>query len=161
MTAETHQGNGVFQRDAISLPLLRPVSKPPSAPPPPEVAEPVEVQAPPATAAKTPPTVQSLAKLNLDLLDAGDKVVIRTANSTYNFEILRPYFSNVIPSKSTARTGEAILMGGLSDDGTEYTPNRVYVGGRLAYQFPDEESAILTSVVESIFWVAAKRHAAV
>ncbi len=165
--------NGVLQRDAIALPLLRPVSKPPSVPPPSETprngnahSEPLRDKLPAKTEASqeiappkpsSPPTVQSLKKLNLDILCVGDKVVVKTSNSTYNFEIHGPYLSKVIPSKSNARSGEVTLMGGLNTEGTEYTPNRAYVGGHIAYQFSDEESAILTSQIESIFWVAVRK----
>lgn len=179
MTAITHPGNGTLHRDAIALPMLRPVAKAVSSPSPylPEVPpvpavsgesavpvtpvakkpSPGPANGSPASAPSSPPTVQSVQKLNLDLLGQGDKVVVRTANSTYNFEIAAHHMCKVVPGKSTARSGEAILMGGTSADATEYTPDRVFVGGRMAYQFPDEDSAILTSVVESIFWVSARK----
>ncbi|MCX6971305.1 MAG: hypothetical protein NTV93_14295 [Verrucomicrobia bacterium] len=161
MTAITQPENGVLQHDAISLPLLRPVSKPPSAPVLPPYANGVaHAPAPaPAPAPSSPPTVQSVQKLNLDLLGNGDKVVVKTANSTYNFEMADHHLCKVIPSKSTARTGAAILMGGTNTDASEYSPNRILVGGRAAYQFADEDTAILTSAVESIFWVAARKPA--
>jgi len=104
-----------------------------------------------------PPAVQSLQKLRLEDLHAGDKVVVKTMNSTYSFEVGDDFHSKVVPSKASARSGEVILMGGLNLDLTEHTPNRVYVGGRMAYQFPDEESCILTSSVESIFRVPASK----
>jgi len=100
--------------------------------------------------------VQNVQKLNLDLLTEGHKVVIRTSNSTYNFEMLGDLRCKVIPGKPSARSGHAVLRGGLNADATEYLPNRILVGGRAAYQFDDEETAILTSVIESIFWVATK-----
>ena len=103
--------------------------------------------------------MQTIRKLDLDLLGNGDKVVVRTANSTYNFEMGEHHSCKVVPGKSSARTGEALLMGGTNADASEYTPDRILVGGRVAYQFPDEESAILTSVVESIFRVAAGKPA--
>lgn len=160
MIATTQPENGAMHRDAIALPLLRPVAKPASIPHrtpgyPTAVETPVAPPAPPAPS--SPPTVQSIPKLNLDLLMNGDKVVVRTANSTYNFEIADHHCCRVVPSKSTSRSGDAILMGGTNADATEYTPNRVFVGGRLAYQFPDEESAILTSLVDSIFLVSARK----
>ncbi len=159
MSAITQSENGALTREAISLPLLRPVSKPPSISAPAGHANGNAVPpAPiPAQGPGSPPTVQSVQKLNLDLLGEGDKVVIRTANSTYNFEMSSHHHCKVVPGKSSARSGEAIMMGGTNADASEYMPNRVLVGGRAAYQFPDEESAILTSVVESIFWVAAKK----
>ncbi len=169
MTAITHPGNGTLHRDAIALPMLRPVAKAvsPHIPEVPAVSEVVPVApavpepSPESTNASpglsSPPTVQSVQKLNLDLLGQGDKVVVRTANSTYNFEIATHHMCKVVPGKSTSRSGEAILMGGTSADASEYTPDRVFVGGRMAYQFPDEDSAILTSVVESIFWVATRK----
>lgn len=157
MTAITQTENGVMPRDAISLPLLRPVSKPSSIPPQAVPANGKALTPPPAPVTSSPPTVQSVQKLNLDLIGDGDKVVIRTANSTYNFEMSSHHRCKVVPGKTSARSGDAVLMGGTNAEATEYMPNRVLVGGRAAYQFQDEESAILTSVVESIFWVAAKK----
>ena len=107
----------------------------------------------------SPRAVQPIQKLDLDLLGNGDKIVVRTANSTYNFEMHDRHSCKVVPSKSTARNGEATLMGGTNADASEYTPNRILVGGRAAYQFPDEESAVLTSVIVSIFLVAAGKPA--
>ena len=155
MIATTETENGILHREALSLPLFRPISKPPLAP----ALHPKAVEEPHPPAAGSPPTVQPVKKLNLDLLDKGDKVVVHTANSTYNFEMRDRHSCMVTPSKSSARTGEATLMGGTNADASEYTPNRILVGGRAAYQFPDEESAILTSVVESIFLVAAGKPA--
>ena len=158
MTAITQAENIGFHREAIALPLLRPVVKPAANIPP--AQEPVpSPEPPPAPVSNSPPAVQSVQKLNLDLLSTGDKLVVRTANSTYNFEIGGHHQCRVIPGKASARSGEAILMGGTNSDASEYTPDRVSVGGRLAYQFADEESAILTSAVESIFWVQAKKPA--
>ena len=153
MTATTQPDNGILQREGISLPLFRPVSKPPSTPP--QTVHPNGFETSPAPSPASPPTVQSVQKLDLDLLRNGDKVVLRTANSTYNIEMRDHLFCKVVPSRSAARNGDAVLMGGINADTSEYTPNRLLVGGRAAYQFPDEDSAILTSVVESIFWVAA------
>ena len=155
MTATTESENGILHRDAISLPLFRPISKPPTGP----ALQPQAAEESHAPAAGSPPTVQPVQKLDLDLLGHGDKVVVRTANSTYNFEMGDRHSCKVIPGKSSARTGEAILMGGTNADASEYTPDRILVGGRVAYQFPDEESAVLTSVVESIFLVAAGKPA--
>lgn len=160
MTAITQPENGAMQRDSIALPLLRPVAKPASIPPripEPSTAVETPLDAHPAPVSTSPPTVQSVPKLNLDFLVKGEKVVVRTANSTYNFEIIDHHYSRVIPSKASSRTGDALLMGGTNADTTEYTPNRVFVGGRMAYQFPDEDSAILTSIVESIFLVSAHK----
>jgi len=136
---------------AIALPLFRRNTPAPAATP---------VAAPPVATpavASIPPTVQRLQKLKLEELAPGDKLVVKTANSTYNFEMAENFHCKVVPSKASARSGEAVLMGGLNEDQSEYTPNRVHVGGRMAYQFPDEESSVLTSPVESIFFVPAKK----
>lgn len=154
MTATTQPENGTIQRDSISLPLLRPVSRPPTTQHPVTPAN--GADRPSAPAPNTPPAVQSVQKLNLDLVGNGDKVVLRTANSTYNLEMGENLRCKVIPGKSGAKGGEATLMGGTNVDATEYTPNRILVGGRAAYQFADDEAAVLTSVIESIFWVPAK-----
>ncbi len=164
MTATTEAENMGFHREAIALPLLRPVVKPASvqsAVPENPPAGPVAPPAPSAPASNSPPAVQSVQKLDLGLLSHGDKLVVRSANSTYNFEMGDQHNCKVIPGKSSSRSGDAVLMGGTNADASEYTPERVFVGGRLAYQFPDEEAAILTSVVESIFWVQAKKPAQV
>jgi len=121
------------------------------------VAELVAETPVPSVSGSEQPTVQCVEKLVLDTLSAGDKLVVKTHNSTYNFEMYEDLACKVIPSKSSARSGVALLVGGLSAACDEHTPNRVYVGGRLAYQFSDEENCVLTSVVESIFWVPARR----
>jgi len=153
MTATTESESGVLHREAISLPLFRPISKPPPGP----ALQPKAMAESPA--AGSPLTVQPIQKLDLDLLGNGDRVVVRTANSTYNFEMRDRHSCKVIPGKSSARTGEAVLMGGTNADASEYTPARILVGGRVAYQFPGEATAVLTSVVESIFLVAAGKPA--
>ena len=155
MTATTPSENGVLHREAISLPLFRPISKPSAAP----ALQPKAVPGSHAPAATAPRAVQPIQKLDLDPLGNGDKIVVRTANSTYNFEMHDRHSCKVVPSKSSAKTGEATLMGGTNADASEYTPNRILVGGRAAYQFPDEESAVLTSVIVSIFLVAAGKPA--
>jgi hypothetical protein len=157
MTATTLTEKGVLHRNSISLPLFRPVPKPPPAAP--RVVQPngAEKLSIPVPVSSPPQTKQSVSILDLDLLGKGDKVVIRTANSSYNFEMRDHHFCRVIPEKSPARSGDAMLMGGTNADASEYTPARVLVGGRAAYQFPDEDAAILTSVVESIFWVVAAK----
>ncbi len=149
MQAILHPGDFHPENEAISLPMFRRQAAPADAPAAQPAATPV--------AANVPPAVQRLEKLKLELLSPGDKLVVKTANSTYNFEMAQELHCKVVPSKSSARSGEAILMGGLNEDQTQYTPNRVRVGGRLAYQFPDEEDCILTSPVESIFWVPTKK----
>ncbi|MEI6279515.1 MAG: hypothetical protein WCQ16_09065 [Verrucomicrobiae bacterium] len=135
-------------RDSIQLPIFRRVA--------PEQKV-VSAPKPEATVASggVPPVVHCVDKLVLEDLAAGDKVVVKTANTTYNLEMAGDLRCKVIPGKSSARSGDAVLVGGLNADASEHTPNRVFVGGRLAYQFPDEEHCILTSVVESIFWVRA------
>ena len=151
---------------AIQLPIFRRASPAPAATPAPKVvsvpeagtpAPVVPVPKPPASGGSIPPAVQCVTKLALEELAAGDKVVVKTANSTYSFEMLDDLCCKVVPSKSSARSGEAFLAGCLNADATEHTPNRIFVGGRLAYQFPDEDTCIMTSLVESIFWVPARR----
>ena len=152
MTATTESENRTLHREAIALPIFRPIPKPPTV----QAVQPNPIGGTPAPDRSAPPAVQAIRVLDLDLLANGDKVVVRTANSTYNFEMGDRRFCKVIPGKSSARTGEAMLVGGTNDDASEYTPDRVRVGGRMAYQFPDEQAAVLTSAVESIFRVAAE-----
>lgn len=144
---------------AIPLPMFRRVASPPSSAVIPSAmpAMPVAAPAHDKLPVNVPPAVQAVDKLVLETLKAGDKLVVKTVSSTYNFEIGENFHSKVVSSKSSARSGDVILMGGLNADATEHTPNRVYVGGRMAYQFSDEETCIMTSVVESIFWVPAKK----
>jgi len=150
---------------AIQLPIFRRASPAPAAAPVPKVVSAPEAPAPvvsdPKPAApqgSVPPAVQCVTKLALEELAAGDKVVVKTGNSTYSFEMLDDLCCKVVPSKSSARSGEAFLAGCLNADASEHTPNRIFVGGRLAYQFPDEDTCIMTSLVESIFWVPARRN---
>jgi len=141
--------------ESISLPIFR------RATPASTSGNPATTPPRPVATASVPPAVQRLDKLRLESLSEGDKVVVKTLNSTYNFEIGVNFHCKVVPSKPSARTGTVVLMGGLNVEQTEHTPNRVFIGGCLAYKFDDEEVCILTSPVESIFLVPAKKPAAV
>lgn len=100
--------------------------------------------------------MQSLPKLELELLGSGDKVVVRTANTTYSLEVLEGTKCRLTPGNPKARSGEGDIAGGTNAEATEYTPNRLFVGGRMAFLFNGDQEAMLTSVVESIFRVPAK-----
>lgn len=67
-----------------------------------------------------------------------------------------PPCRNFLPANSTnpsAKVGQIILRGGTNAEVTEYTPNRIFVGGRMAYAFDEEASELVaTPVIESLVY---------
>lgn len=172
MEASPQTGNPAAQ--PIRLPVFRKLAPPPATSlrptaPAAQTAPGAPVQIPkpltPAAPLKHPKPAPgvlaspaSLAKLILESLAPGDKLVVKSLNTTYRFEMGENFRCQVTTEKPGTRSGEVELMGGMNADGTEYTPNRIHVGGRMAYKFPDEQTCVLTSVLESIS--LAKRPAA-
>lgn len=106
--------------------------------------------------AQTIPFVHStgtIEKINVDTLRVRDLIVACTAGSTYQVIVGKNLHCILTSSNKSARGGQIILMGGTNADATEYTPNRIFVGGRLAYAFEEESSSLVTTpVIESLVY---------
>ncbi len=90
-------------------------------------------------------------KVDIDSLRVRDRLVFETASSTYTLIVGKDLHCILVSSNKSARGGQIILRGGTNADTTEYTPNRVFVGGRLAYAFEEDSSSLVTTpVINSI-----------
>lgn len=106
-------------------------------------------------ALETPPNDPSPAsggktveKLDVESLNARDNVEIRTTeNVIYSVCVGKNLHSILSSSNKQARALQVIICGGTNADSSEYTPNRVYVGGRLAYTFEKDSTTMLTTPV--------------
>ncbi len=97
-----------------------------------------------------------IEKISVDSLELLDRLVFHTANSTYTLTIGKDLHCIINSTNPGAKVGQIILRGGTNADVTEYTPNRIFVGGRLAYAFDQDATALVTtSVIESIDYLKA------
>ena len=97
-------------------------------------------------------------KIYVDALRPRDRVTLQTAKSCYLLTVGKNSHcilsSNPMPDKS----GQILLLGGTNAEVTEYTPNRIFVGGRLAYAFDEADSSLVTTaVIESLVYEPALR----
>jgi len=91
---------------------------------------------------------KSVEKLDVDSLHARDNVVIRTTEDVvYAVCIGKNLHAILTSSNKQARALQIIICGGTNADSSEYTPNRVFVGGRLAYTFEKDSTTMLTTPV--------------
>lgn len=90
-------------------------------------------------------------KVHVDELRLRDRVILQTAEGTYLLTVGKNshcILSSDTPSKTV---GQILLRGGTNADVTEYTPNRIFVGGRLAYAVDEGDASLLTtSVIEAL-----------
>jgi hypothetical protein len=98
-------------------------------------------------------------KVHVDALRPRDRVILQTAKGSFILTVGRN--SHCIlssPAFQNKKTSQIILRGGTNAEVTEYTPNRIFVGGRLAYAFDEAESSLVTtSVIESLQYEPALR----
>ncbi|MEI8313069.1 MAG: hypothetical protein WCH98_20160 [Verrucomicrobiota bacterium] len=90
-------------------------------------------------------------KVHVDELHVRDRVILQTAEGSYLLTVGKNshcILSSDTPSKTI---GQILLRGGTNADVTEYTPNRIFVGGRLAYAVDEGDSSLVTTpVIESL-----------
>lgn len=97
---------------------------------------------PPASGGK------NVEKLDVESLHARDNVEIRTSEDVvYAVCIGKNLHAILTSSNKQARALQIIICGGTNADSSEYTPNRVFVGGRLAYTFEKDSTTMLTTPV--------------
>jgi len=97
-------------------------------------------------------------KINVDSLRLLDKLVFQTAKNTYALTVGKDLHGILSSTNPSAKVGQIFLRGGTNADITEYTPNRIFIGGRLAYAFEkDTPELITTSVIESIAYEPGPR----
>jgi len=90
-------------------------------------------------------------KIHVDSLQVRDRVVMRTSESTYLLTVGKNSHCILNSTDPLGKSSQIILRGGTNADITEYTPNRIFEGGRLAYVFDEEAATLVTTpVIESI-----------
>ncbi len=89
-----------------------------------------------------------IEKLDVESLQARDNVEIRTTEDViYAVCVGKNLHAILTSSNKQARALQIIICGGTNADSSEYTPNRVFVGGRLAYTFEKDSTTVLTTPV--------------
>lgn len=90
-------------------------------------------------------------KVHVEELRPRDRLILQTAEGEYLLTVGKNahcILSSEIPSKTV---GQILLRGGTNAEVTEYTPNRIHVGGRLAYAAGEGDSSMETTpVIESL-----------
>lgn len=97
------------------------------------------------------PVRMTLQKISVEDLKVRDRVIFLTAKGTYFLTVGKKGHAILSSTNSTAQAGQIILKGGTNADVTEYTPNRIVLGGRLAYAFDEEALELITTpVIDSL-----------
>lgn len=98
-------------------------------------------------------------KIDIEALQARDVIEIQTdGDVVYSVYVGKKLHGILTASNKKGSALYIIICGGTSADFSEYTPNRVFVGGRLAYSFEEGSPTILTTpVIESLSYRPAQR----
>jgi hypothetical protein len=93
-------------------------------------------------------------KLDVESLRAGDLLGMQTADGvSYRILVGKSGHAILLASDDPPPALHILLRGGTNADSSEYTPNRIHVGGRLAYAFSaNDESLHTTPVIQSLSW---------
>lgn len=102
----------------------------------------------PRTVASPASDGKNVGKLDVESLHARDNVEIRTTEDViYSVCVGKNLHAILTSSSKQARALQIIICGGTNADSSEYTPNRVFVGGRLAYTFEKDSTTMRTTPV--------------
>lgn len=95
-----------------------------------------------------------MPKLDVESLQAGDRIGMQTVDGvSYLILVGRSGHAIMLASDDPPPALHILLQGGTNADSSEYTPNRIHVGGRLAYSFSvGDESLHTTPVIQSLSW---------
>jgi len=111
-------------------------------------------------AAGTGLSAESLVqKIDIESLQVRDLIEIQTADDViYSVHVGKKLHGILTSSNKQASALPVIICGGTNADSSEYTPNRVFVGGRFAYSFEEGSPTILTTpVIESLAYRPGQR----
>ena len=94
-------------------------------------------------------------KIDVDALRARDRIEIVTVEgAVYSVFVGKHLHAILTSSNKQARALQVILCGGTDSESSEYTPNRIFSGGRLAYTFEKDTNSILTTpVIQSMTYI--------
>lgn len=106
----------------------------------------------PSAVSSTALAGESVGKIDIESLRARDHVEFRTPDDViYTVCVGKNLHGILTSTNKVAQAFHIIICGGTNADSSEYTPNRVVVGGRLAYSFEkDAESVLTTPVIASM-----------
>jgi len=96
----------------------------------------------------------ALAKMDMDSLQPRDVITMQTVDGvSYRILVGANHTAIFLASDNPPPALKIIIKGGTNADSSEYTPNRIYVGGRLAYAFSDTDQSLHTTpVIISLNW---------
>lgn len=101
----------------------------------------------------SPPGSGGTEKIHVDAMHVRDRVVLQTSKCNYLLTVGKNAHCILHSTNPSAKVGQIILRGGTNAEVTEYTPNRIFVGGRMAYAFDEEASELVTTpVIESLVY---------
>lgn len=95
-----------------------------------------------------------LAKLDLDAIQPRDVITMQTADGvSYRILVGTNHRAILLASDEPPPAHKLIIQGGTNADSSEFTPNRLYAGGRLAYAFSESDETLHTTpVITCLAW---------
>jgi len=95
-----------------------------------------------------------LAKLDLDAIQPRDVITMQTADGvSYRILVGTNHRAILLASDEPPPARKLIIQGGTNEDSSEFTPNRLYAGGRLAYAFSESDETLHTTpVITRLAW---------
>ena len=105
-----------------------------------------------------PPGGTATDKIHVDSLRVRDRVALRTSECRYLLTVGKNSRCILTSTNASEKSAQIILRGGTNAEVTEYTPNRIFVGGRLAYVLDEEAASMVTTpVIESLAYEPGPR----
>jgi hypothetical protein len=92
-------------------------------------------------------------ELELDLLRAGDRLLVRTRNTHYLFVMTGRHGAELTTDRDDRPSGPVQIQGCVFGQSRMIKPGHLFCGGGLEIRYEDNRKTFTTTPIEAIQWV--------
>jgi hypothetical protein len=89
-------------------------------------------------------------ELDLGSLQEGDRLLIRTKNTSYLFAMTGPHSAVLTPNRADRPAGPVRIQGCIYGQSKMIKPGHLFCGGGLEIRFDEEKNTVITTAIEAI-----------
>ncbi|HEY5078717.1 MAG TPA: hypothetical protein VII43_02675 [Opitutaceae bacterium] len=89
-------------------------------------------------------------ELDLGSLQDGDRLLIRTKNTSYLFAMTGPHAAMLKPNRADRPSGPVRIQGCIYGQSKMIKPGHLFCGGGLEIRFDEDKNTVITTAIEAI-----------
>jgi hypothetical protein len=89
-------------------------------------------------------------ELDLEGLREGDRLLVKTRNTSYLFRMTGPHSALLTPNRKDRPSGAVRIQGCIYGQSKMIKPGHLFCGGGLEIRFDEESKTVITTAIEAI-----------